>query len=317
MKQTDTNGLARFEFFLGKLETLLSDAAEQADPSFFLHQNGARTQVFMLEGLAKLYGGLHNEKRFAKIKAHFKLLEDGLGAIDYYDGFAKQFSQDKTVPSAVTNLVTSKGVERAAAMNGLLTQNGWIGKDADRIAKIRKKLRDADWLDDKHEIKAIETFYRESIGTINAFAKTYRRGFTELESQVHELRRKIRWLSIYPQALQGCIQLTDTASNDKSVAKYLTPEIVNSPFNKMPGSATNRCLLRLNRDYFFALSWMIAELGKLKDEGLRFVVLNEAGNEAAANRSDEAVILKRASEICRTYFDEKNLDKLISGIVKI
>lgn len=314
MKKTIANGLARFEYHLAKLETLLSDAAEQADPSFFLYQNGARTPVFMLEGLAKLYGGLHNEKRFAKIKAHFKQLEDGLGAIDYYDGFAKQFSQDKTVPPAVTDLVRSKGVERAAAMNGLLTQNGWIGKDADRIAKIRKKLRDADWLDDKHEIKAIESFYRESIGTINAFAMTYRKGFTELESQVHELRRKIRWLSIYPQALQGCIQLTDTASNDKNVAKYLTSEIVNSPFNKMPAIGTNRYSLSLNRDYFFALSWMIAELGTLKDDGKRFVVLNEVGVKSAADKKAEAAILKRASEICRTYFDEKNLDKLISGI---
>ncbi|MEO6655229.1 MAG: hypothetical protein ABIO36_04035, partial [Pyrinomonadaceae bacterium] len=137
-----------------------------------------------------------------------------------------------------------------------------------------------------------------------------------LESQVHELRRKLRWLSIYPQALQGCIQLTINASNDKNVAKYLTSEIVNSPFNKMPAPGTNRYLLMFNKYYFLALSWMIAELGKLKDQGLRIVVLNESGYDSKSDQTVTAEILSQATDICRSYFSEKDLDKIINGCQK-
>ena len=310
------NGPARFAFYIDQIEKLLTDAAKQPDAALYLYQNGARTPIFMLEGLAKLYGGLHNKKQFRKIEEHFKLLEDGLGAIDYYDAFARQFAADKTVPAKNAKFAEAKALEKAASLNKLLKDNNWIGKKADRLGKMRKQLAGCDWLKDKAEIWAIETFYGKNIAKIDAFAKTYESGFTDLESQVHELRRKLRWLSIYPQALQGCVQLTTTGSRDKNVKKYLTPDIVNSPFNKLPAAGSNRYVLTFNRDYFLALSWMISELGKLKDQGLRFCVLNEAGSKSKTDAANETAILTKASDLTRTYFAEKNLDKMIVGIEK-
>lgn len=311
------NGPARFDLFLGQLEKLLLEAVKQPDAALYLYQNGARTTFFMLEGLAKLYGGLHNKKRFDKMQTNFKLLEDGLGTLDHYDNFANEFAADKKVSAKTTKFVKLKAREKAVELNKLLIDKNWIGKNADRLIKIRKKLSDADWLEDKAEMKAIEAYYKRSIEKINAFAQTYESGFTELESQVHELRRKLRWLSIYPQTLQGSVQLTKTSSKDKNVKKYLTPEIVNSPFNKMPIVGTNRYVLTFNRDYFLALSWMIAELGKLKDEGLRFFVLNEAGAKSKSDAAHEAAILSKASEITQTYFAEQNLEKMIVGVVRV
>lgn len=310
------NGPARFEHYLVQLEKLISDSQQQKDPALWLYQNNARTPIFMIEGLAKLYGGINNKKRFEKIETHFKLLEDALGAIDYYDGFAKQFETDKKVSAAITGKIRAKSLEKAKTLDEILEKKHWIGKGANRIEKIRRELKGADWLGEKDEVKNIQSFYRKSIDKINAFAKTYRAGFTELESQVHELRRKLRWLSIYPQALQGCIQLTTNPASDPNVDKYLTPEIVNSPFNKMPAAGSNGHLLILNRDYFFALSWMISELGKLKDEGLRLVVLDEAGGNSKAGAATNASILSRASEISQKYFADGNLDKLVKGIVR-
>jgi len=310
------NGLARFELYLDKVEKLLTEAATQGDPAFWLYQNGARTPIFMLEGLAKLYGGLHNKKRFEKIEEQFKLLEDGIGAVDHYDNFAKEFSADKKVSAGVAKSVQSKAGEKAKLLNELLIKKSWIGKDAKRIGKIRKNLGNADWLEDKAEMKAIDELYRKSIGKINDFAKTYEAGFTELEEQVHELRRKLRWLSIYPQALQGCIQLTTGSSKDKNLTKYLTPEIVNSPFNKMPDAGANRYLLVFEKERFLALSWMISELGRLKDQGLRIHALSEAGAASKTDQKNEAEILSKATAICSAFFAEKNLDKLISGVVK-
>ena len=311
------NGPARFAFYLDQLEKLLAAASDQKDPAIWLYQNNARTPLFMLEGLARLYSGLHNKHRFEKLETRFKSIEDALGAIDYYDSFAKQFAADASIPATITKFAVNRSVEESARLNSLLVGKRWIGPNANRIGKINKKLAGADWLDEKDEMKAIELDYRKNIAKIDAFAKRFDAGFTELESQVHELRRKLRWLSIFPAALRGCIQLDETPSNDGNVAKYLTPEIVNSPFNKMPPPAECRYLLMFRKDYFLALSWMIAELGKLKDEGLRTVLLNEAGKKSPNDAGSEAAILTRATAISRTFFAEKNLDKLIIGVTKV
>ncbi|CAN5555327.1 hypothetical protein BH10ACI2_BH10ACI2_18250 [soil metagenome] len=310
------NGPARFAFYFDQLEKLMAEAAKQNDPALWLYQNNARTTLFMLEGLANLYSSLHNKKRFARLEMHFKLLEDALGAIDYYDGFAKEFAKDKKVSAAVTKAVEAKATEKTKALNKLLIKKNWLGKDANRIARMRSKLAGAEWLEPKPEMKAIEAFYQKNVANINAFAEQYQSGFTVLETQVHELRRKLRWLSIYPQALQGSIQLTEKASGDHNVVKYLLPDIVNSPFNKMPAEGANAYLLMLDRDYFFALSWIISALGKLKDQGLRTVALNEAGIKSKTDEKDEAAILKQASAITQTFFAEKNLDKLVSSVMK-
>ena len=64
------NGLLRFDFYLNQLEALLVKSSKQKNPALWLYQNNARTPLFMLEGLAKLYSGIHNKKKFEKIKAH-------------------------------------------------------------------------------------------------------------------------------------------------------------------------------------------------------------------------------------------------------
>ena len=61
-------GIERFEFYLVKLEELLKQAIREKNPGLWLYINDTRTTIFMLEGLAKLYAGLHNKKRFIKIK---------------------------------------------------------------------------------------------------------------------------------------------------------------------------------------------------------------------------------------------------------
>ncbi len=325
-------GIQRFDFYLTQLEKLLSDAAKQPDAAQWLYANNARTTVFMLEGLAKIYSGLHDKKTFSEMKESFKSLEDGIGAIDYYDNFAKEFAANKKISVSITRYCREKAVESIAEFNSLLVENKWLGDTATQLKSIRKKLKDVKWLKGKDEVKEIDAYYKEEIAEINEFFGEHAKGFTDLETQVHELRRKLRWLSIYPQALRGCIQLFDTNQKSDDLTKYLVPEIVNSPFNKMPDTAENKHLFMLNKPYFLALSWLIAELGKLKDQGLRIHLLAETLKETKGLSDADALsqtyklltpvsttleeILAKASEICGQFFAEKIPDKLIYGISK-
>lgn len=324
------NGVSRFEFYLTELEQMLADASKDINPALWLYSSKARTTLFMLEGLSKLYEGLHNSKRFEKIKEHFKALEDSLGSIDYYDSFAKEFAGNPLIPQFITDYLQGQAREKIQRLNDLLKEKKWIGGKAVRIKKIREKLRDADWRNPKDELKGIFEFYRKAVNELKEFMQASGAEFTEIEAQVHEIRRDLRWLSIYPQALQGVIQLKESTIMPEYIEKYLTPEIVNSSFNKMPLPGNNSYFLLLEKKYFLALSWVIAELGKLKDSGLKILAVAEAfqqkeglNHESALQKTYDVLgftdnilqeILLKASDICNNYFGEKNADKLIYGI---
>ncbi len=323
-------GLGRFEYYLIQLDDLLLAASRTEDPAKYLYANNARTPLFMLEGLAKVYAGLHNCKKFKKLETQFKVLEDLLGAVDYPDGFVKEFSADPLMPATIRIYLEEQRDKKLADLNKVLIKKQWINHDPLRTKKIRKMLKRMDWENSRKEVDKIEAFYKNAIKDVKDFYKSTGDQFTNLEEQVHEIRRKLRWLSIYPQTLQGNIQLAENKEDDDHTAdKYMTPEIVNSPFNKMPNAGTNEFFVLLEKNSFFALSWMIAELGKLKDRGLKimataqavqgteFVVDNIALHRAyelnKVNDDELKNIMSKAKEICSLYFDEKHLDKLVIG----
>lgn len=325
------NGQARFEYFLTQFETVLAKASRQKNPALWLYQNNARTPLFMLEGLAKLYSGIHNKKKFEKIKAHFKLLEDAIGQIDYYDAFAKELGTNKKIPAAVTNYLQAQSREKIQSLNELLTEKKWLGEDGSRIKKVRKKLAKADWLNEEEDVKSIGEFYVNAINKILEFINEKDFRFTNVENDVHEFRRMLRWLSIYPQALRGCVQLGKPShATPKFLSKYLTKAITASPYNVMPAAAARQHFLVFDQQRFLALSWLIAELGNLKDNGLRMEVIKEALLQTMKINEKDALakayklagakqltipqVLTAAGKLCTTFCKEKNLESLITGI---
>jgi hypothetical protein len=320
-------GLGRFEYYLIQLDILLKNASQHENPALFLYENDARTKAFMLEGLSKLYSGMHNKKRFSKLQDRFKLLEDLLGAIDYYDSYAKEFANDKTITKAITQNITEKKVEKIAELNDVLLRKKWINHHPSRTDKIRKKLRSLDWQTPEKELQLLKKFYINAIAEINSFYKETEGEFTALEDQVHELRRKLRWLSIYPQALQGAVQLVNTGNADKTVKKYLTKEIVNSSYNKLPAQGKNVDALYFEQNHFLALSYVISALGNLKDKGLKIYAIAEAIKDSGKTTDEVSIkkalaitkqkentvesILNDAKILCTQFFEENNLEKMI------
>jgi hypothetical protein len=323
-----TNGMSRFYFYLTQLEEHLSKASKDASPAEWLFANNSRTPLFMLQALAKLYSNLHDKPMFTKIKVHFKELEDLLGDIDHYHFYLKEFSKKEGIPPIILSYFKRKREENVQLLNDKLVEKKWLLLKKNRIEKIWKKIQGADWMKEKDEVIAIKTFYSNSIIEINVFYRSAEGQFTDMENQVHALRRKLRWLSIYAQALRGSIQLTDSNPEDEKINKYLVPDIINSPFNKMPDAGSNRHFLLLEKDYYLSLSWMIAELGKLKDAGLSIMAINNAlafhkddlpGNAEHIQKivSQEDTLesnLTKASQISKDYFEEKNLEKIIVSI---
>lgn len=320
-------GLKRFTFYLEQIRVLTEIAAGQKNSSLWLYKHDARTPFIMLEGLSKLYSGIHNPKRFGKLKEQFKLIEDGLGHIDYYQSLSRSFANKKQIPAESKQYIKNRLIMHSDQLDTILLETGWLSDNNKRIKKITKKLKEADWLSPGEEVEAFSVFYKSAIRNIEKFVDVTKSHFDNVEQDVHELRRKLRWLSIYPQALQGAMQYADESVPATHLEKYLTEEIINSPFNKLP-SLDNNHSLKINKEYFLALSWMIAQLGRYKDEGLLITGLCEAleqapgcNDEATFNKATELLgskqrkmkdILNDAEAIALTFFEEKNLQHLIA-----
>jgi hypothetical protein len=246
---------------------------------------------------------------------------------------------NKKIPAAITNYLQAQSREKIQSLNEMLYENNWLGDNANRIEKIRKKLGEADWQDDKEEIKNIHRFYINAINKILEFINEKDFQFTNVEKDLHEFRRMIRWLSIYPQALRGCIQLSKPKQAvPKYLAKYLTTAVKKSPYNLLPDAGDQKLFLLFDKNRFYALSWLIAELGNLKDNGLRAEVIKEAllqtsskGGTATNEKNIMALayklagprqktiqqILDASEKIIKTYCKEKNLESLMLGIAAV
>jgi hypothetical protein len=320
-------GKARFLFFLNQLQIILEKAESSENITLSIYAENARTPLFMLEGLTRLYKKMHNKKKFGKLSLLFKDFEDRLGTIDFYDGFYKEFTNDKLIPDLITSHVNDKKEESVKALQNDLENDKWIGQHKKRMSKIIKKLNKINWLDEKEDTKEILKVYQNYIDEITKKYGPTDIHFTDLENDVHELRRELRWLSIYPQALGGLMQLTPETEPQEFLIKYLTPEIINSPYNVMPDGSGLQSHIILNRNYFYALSWMIAALGKLKDNGLKIDLIeqslisvyktSEHTEQLAHSFCDENQItipgiLDKSQSIAQIFFNENIVENLIS-----
>lgn len=324
-------GAQRFYYWLDRLEPLMKAAGASGNPAKYLYENKARDPLFMLEALCRIYVHGESSRLFKKLLEAFKPVEDLIGLIDYYDFFIKAYSGNNLIPAEVFSYCGQMRDKAFGILNELLHKKKWLRTDGnDRINKIKSKLSKTDWLKQKADIRLVESIYKLQISEVENFVRKKGLPFTELEAQVHELRRDLRWLSIYPQALRGSIQFTNDTSREPFLDKYLTPEIINSPFNVLPDIGGNFCFLLLHKKYYLALSWMIAELGKLKDRGLNFLILSEALEktkvltsekvpEAAAQMLGMDVdpvpeLLKQASDITAQYISENCLGRLMGNV---
>ncbi len=291
-----TEGFRRFAIHLISLQKILGAAAAAPDPAQRLYALGARAPLFQLEGLARIYENLHNRHRFEKLRLTFKLLEDQLGRIDYYDGFRKEFSANPHCTPAVLEGLHSRMEQETQTLNTLLQTTGWLQQDGRRLKKTVSKLDGARYLSQEKEKKLFRCFWNNELARLQ---HEYHSGILnchDIENGVHKIRRSLRWFSIYAQAMNGLVQLDqEPPLSHPEYASYLTREVVESPFNRMPAWNQSSKPLYVKAPVFYLLSALIAKLGVLKDNGLRIILLDELTKEhvSGAQTFEKMIILKR------------------------
>jgi hypothetical protein len=314
-----------FLFYSAQLQKLLDEAAEQKNPALWLYTNDARTPLFMLEALTRLHNKTFKEKLFAKWNKRFKKLEDLFGEIDEYIVLEKELKTNKKITKEVIKYFEVNSTNYITKCNQRLNEKDWLNG---KLQSFDDKLRKYTVNYNKEYLDELTFSLVDEIDEILDFCLKYNYEFTKIEEQIHELRRKLRWLSIYAQALQGLIQLKKTPRKSKKQINYFTKEIVSSRYNKLPVRHKNVAIIQFDQDSFFALSWLIKELGRLKDTGLKIeqlshaIYITEELTETEAHTKAISIlghkktiqkdILVEASAVLKIALSEdKILDKLI------
>jgi hypothetical protein len=320
-----THSQLTFQAHFGKLEVYLQKAAKQKNPAKWLYKNNARTTLFMLEGLARLCKTMHNKKRFTKMQDLFKRLEDGLGAIDFNESLHTYCKANKGIPKNITTYFAEESNNNCDALNAYLADDFF--ESTGTVTKIKEKLETAEWLSEEACSEAIIQYYASQITKLQEWLQALPNGLDNMEEGVHELRRKLRWLSILPQALNGKVQLAPATTTPAKFTKYLTKEVIKSPFNKMPAKGKLKSVAMLNKNNFLALSWAIAELGNIKDNGqiqealaVAYSAVNMQKLESCKAITDKyiaeliptAKLLQQANQVATTFFK----DKILEGLAK-
>jgi hypothetical protein len=319
-----------WDFYINQFEQMLHAVENKDNPALELYKADLRTLTFRLQGLARLYRGMHNEKRFQKIKDRFKLLEDLMGSLDYYAVAYIQWSKNKKVPPAVLKWLEAEMQKSETTLSIYIKQEYLLSTKS--LKWIHEKINSADWLKDATEFEAIQYCFQEEIFAIADFMAEEKLPFTEMEAQVHELRRKLRWLSIYPQALQGRMQYAVKSKNTSKLKAYQTKEVVASPFNAMPArpviskDIAMEHFVLMDKSNFLALSFVITALGKIKDEGLYQELMSKAlvatksatattadamAHKILGSKKTPAQLLKEASTLIAQFQKDAVLETLL------
>lgn len=314
-----------FLFYSAQLQELLLKSSKQKNPALWLYKNNVRTILFMLEALTRLHDHAFDEKLFGKWNKRFKKLEDLFGEIDQYIVFENELKLNKKIAKEVVKYFTINTVNYLEKCNRRLLEKEWFNN---KLHSFDYKLSEFDVEYNQGYLDDLKYTMLDEIDAILQFAKKSNYQFTKIEEEVHELRRKLRWIGIYAQSLNGLVQLKKSTKKTKFKINYFTKEVLKSPYNVLPSRPKNTSIIEFDHDSFYALSWIIKELGTLKDQGLKIQKLSDAlfiseditqeqANEKAMkllgfDLNTQENILKQSSEIVETFLaKDKILEKLI------
>lgn len=262
------NGLERFETHIQAIKEAIikinkKDHIFDGDVIYEL-----RSALFMTQGLARLYVQMYKQtKLFTQIIKHCKKLEDAIGAVDHFHCLTEDLAT-LNYPSSIIVHYNEELIKAEKKLYKLYFKKGW--STLKKTDKWSNKLLKFEWHSSEEDLHILKDVYQSEIKEVEEFLNGLDDPLSEMEHEVHELRRKLRWLSIYAQCTKGAFKTTNNSTRKKYLETYHSPDIVSSPFTKINTSKSSEHTIVLSHPDFIALSWTIKQLGDIKDKGLVF-----------------------------------------------
>jgi hypothetical protein len=241
-----------------------------------LYYNDGRTPFFQLQGLARIdtkLGKGKDKKLAANWLDEFKEIEDAIGKYDYWNALFENNKRWK-LPVQFENYFNKQINYYLGVMEERLVRFGWLKKVNNQFVytnnafeDLRRSLNKIDHYNQEKERKKIVSLFRDEVMEIHDKVKTKQIDLNEIESGVHEFRRKIRWLGIYSSALLGKVRI-EKSEKKSPLLQFVTKERMNLKFNQLPIVKEQEAPVYFLQGGFYAISEMISLIGNIKDPGL-------------------------------------------------
>lgn len=306
----------RFMKPLEALENILKIASSKKDHGGAFYKNKGRDVLFRLEALSRIYREIHDKKAFDFWYKEFKSLEDLLGQIDYNESMQLTFSSNKKLKSKSDKLFGQNCLTLTEALTHKLKNDGWLHGEKTQL--FRSALASASWLE-SHEDRS--AYGHEMCNELQKLKFKYENGELnpfQIEDGLHEFRRRLRWIGIYSIASEGMVQLLKIKTIPGSLQKYQTKEIVSSPYNVMPKATKNQHTIHIQSQHFYAMSWLIQQLGVWKDDAHRYEALQLLEGEISKTDQEMMQSLPSRAEMAMDDFiySEQVILKLSRDILR-
>jgi hypothetical protein len=254
-----------------------------------------RRQVFLLEGVSKLYTDIHG-KPAERVYLGAKALEDKIGHFSMTKSNLATAEKVGANPKAIALLKADMEASRAD-LKQLITEE-WMPDAKGRIPGMRDVVEDwgeAKWGSADKDLKAVKGELSRRLEKIENTPYD----MDQLETGIHELRRQLRWFPIYAEALNGLFQLDEKQNPIKAYEPMLREPIATSKYVNLPPADRETSPIELPKSVYCALMQLTLDLGGLKDSGEPIHFIRDAYVRAGV--SDAATA-------------EKSVAKLFSGV---
>ncbi len=246
-----------------KIDAVLRGATDPDGLVDLVMQKDLRRQVFLLEGVAKLYTEIHG-KPAERVHVIAKRLEDHLGHFSMTKSNHDTATTVGADPRVIAVLKADMDASRALLKNVIAEE--WMPDGKGRIPALRDVVEDwgeAKWGSADKDLAAVKDELSRRLSKIESTPYD----MNELEDGIHELRRDLRWFPIYAESLNGLFQLDDTQNPIAAYKDMLSQPIAASKYVNLPGAEREKNPVELPKSVYCALMQLTLDLGALKDAG--------------------------------------------------
>jgi hypothetical protein len=222
-----------------------------------------RKYFFYLEAIGRVFKEIHNPNRFEKLSIWAKEKEDVLGQIDQWYFLGKAWNDNE-----------AKAFAKEKYQKAMSQFSAWIEHEINNgfpeFSFWKNKLETANWLSEKDALIQVNNMMMNQLQILqNDFLVNHWK-LWDIEKGLHEVRRKLRWYSIYCRLLDGFIFLQDSPVLTDWFAHnqiQIQPDV---SFNLFAPIESNYISIR--KSPFYTLSAVIEALGTAKDKALEIIL---------------------------------------------
>jgi len=264
----------RFLTWAAAIESKLSVGSDVTSTTDAVVDLDIRRQVFLLEGILKLYKNEYPE--LEEIRIDVKKFEDTIGAHTAVINTFESAQSIENFPKATLKIIEADLKNTRDALRSEIEQN-WMPQDNGQIPALAKMMEALEGLDFATP-KDDRSFLRKEIARRIKKSEKIDYNMHDLQGEfgLHDFRRDVRWTPIFVESLDGLVQLSERRNPIEEYANLLitdpsdedfVSDLADSKYVRLPKDDLDSKTVTISKSLYTANMKAVLDFGALKDRG--------------------------------------------------